>query len=61
MCDLSYGVYMEGRQEGRLEGLLESVRSIMSNLKISAEEALKVLNIPQAEWNEYLKRMDTAV
>ena len=34
--------------------MLESVRSIVKNLHLTAEEALKALDVPSEEWSRYL-------
>ncbi len=57
MCDLSKGVREEGRAEGRAEGRVEglsegriematdNVRSLMKEMKITLNEAIKILKI----------------
>ena len=52
-----YGI-AEGRAEGRAEGetrsKLESIRSLMANMKWSAQQAMQALNIPTSEYEKYL-------
>ena len=59
MCNLSYGVYMEGRQEGRLEGekngLLNAALSVMNKMKLTFEQALDFVGVPQDEYEAYKK------
>ncbi len=43
----------EGRTEGRIEAQMESIRRLISKLKISAEQAMDLLEIPQAERQLY--------
>ena len=47
----------EGRVEGRDEGLLESVRNVMKNLKMSSEQAMQSLGIPESDYPKYLSRL----
>lgn len=57
MCRISEEIYNEGRLEGRREGieqgarerLVENVRSMVRNLRISAQQALEVLDVPESE------------
>lgn len=51
MCNLSQGVKEEGRQEERL--LL--LKNLMKNMKMSVEQALAALGIPEADWQKYRK------
>ena len=43
----------EGIQEGEEKERLSSIRNIMNNLKLTAEEAMKALNIPEADYGKY--------
>ena len=53
--------FAEGRAEGRAEGTeaerLNSIRSIMDSLKVSAGEAMTILKIPAAEQLKYFNRI----
>ena len=59
MCNLSEGIEQRGIQEGRLEGQLEtrqeSIQNLMKNLKLSMEQAMTALGIPETEWETYRK------
>jgi predicted transposase YdaD len=48
---------VEGRKEGRVEGReeerVQSIRRVMSNLKISADKAMDILGIPSSERTRY--------
>ncbi len=46
---------IEGKIEGREEANLENLRAVMANLKVSAEKALDVLNVPPEERTKYLE------
>ena len=50
-----------GRTEGRAEGcefkLLENLRAVMTNLNLSAEQAMEALNVPQEERAEYMEKL----
>ena len=43
----------EGKTEGKAEGKAEALICLMQNFKMSLEQALKGLNIPESEWTEY--------
>ena len=53
MCNLGEGIYLEGievgREEGREEKLLENLRSLMEELGLTADAALKALRVPEAD------------
>ena len=69
MCNLSIGVeekglrkgleegwrkgQEEGRREGAKEGVLISIRNLMASMNWSAEQAMKALQIPEAEQPMY--------
>ena len=40
---------MEGRKEGRKEDRVASLRSLIAKLKVSAEQAMDLLDVPTAE------------
>ena len=44
----------EGRAEGETRSKLESIRSLMANMKWSAQQAMQALNIPTSEYEKYL-------
>ena len=51
----------EGRAEGHEEGseckLLENLQAVMTNLNLTAEKAMDVLNVPQEERAKYLQQL----
>ena len=53
MCNLSQGAIEKGIQkgygQGREEERIASVQNLMQNLHMTAEDAMKVLNIPQED------------
>jgi predicted transposase YdaD len=57
MCNLSEGVKNEGikiglelgREEGSEENTIVSVKSLMKNLKLSIDQAMNALDIPEAD------------
>lgn len=55
MCNLSEGIEQRGIQKGRVEGQLESIQNLMKNLKLSMEQAMTALGIPETEWETYRK------
>lgn len=44
----------EARQVGAEQTTFENIRSIVKNLHLTVEEALKVLEVPREEWSRYL-------
>ena len=52
---------LEGRAEGRPEGTelanLEAIKKMMSKLKMSAEQAMETLDIPQSDRPKYAGRI----
>ena len=44
----------EGREEGRNVTIIESLRKIMKNFKVSAEQAMDSLEIPAEDRQKYL-------
>ena len=51
MCNLSEGIEQRGIQKGRME----SIQNLMKNLKLSMEQAMTALGIPETEWETYRK------
>jgi hypothetical protein len=64
MCNISTGIEERGINKGLEQGknltLINSVKGIMSNLKLSAEEALAVINVPVEDRGKYLKMLEEA-
>ena len=44
-------------EEGREDEKVSSLRSMMKNLKMSAEEAMETLDIPESERSKYMARL----
>ena len=44
----------EGLQKGIEEGRLNSVKALMKNAKVSAQEAMKILDVPSEEQQKLL-------
>ena len=44
----------EGRSEGRREGKVEAIRNLMESMSLTAEQAMKALNIPAGEFGKYM-------
>ena len=44
-----------GRKKGKEEGKAEDLVNLMKNFKMSIEDALKGLSIPESEWDDYRK------
>ena len=53
MCNYSDFVWNNGMKEGKKEGKAEALVNMMKKLKLSLEQALDTLSIPEAEWDEY--------
>ena len=47
----------DGIKEGKEEEKVSSLRSMMKNLKMSAEEAMESLDIPKSERSKYMARL----
>ena len=66
MCNLSKGVREKGRAEGLAEGMekgmekgltsgiLSSIKGLVKNMGVSVEQAMSVLEIPEAERQKYV-------
>ncbi|MBP3578156.1 MAG: hypothetical protein J6K15_08615, partial [Lachnospiraceae bacterium] len=48
---------LAGRTEGMLEEKLANLRAIMINLKLTADKAMDVLNVPQEERAQYAAKL----
>ena len=53
MCNLSEGIYAEGREEGRLEEKLYSIKNLMDSTGWTVDEVLEALKIPENERKSY--------
>jgi response regulator of citrate/malate metabolism len=47
----------QGLEQGRNEQMVESIKNLMKNLGITAEEAMKNLGIANANYDKYLKML----
>lgn len=58
MCRISEEIYNEGMlagiEQGARDKLLENVRSMVKNLRITAQQALDALDVPKSEQARYL-------
>ena len=50
MCNLSKGV----REMGRADGILSAIKNLVKNMGVSVEQAMSVLEIPEAERQKYM-------
>ena len=53
MCNYSEFVMNRGRREGKEEGKAESLINLKKKLKMSIEQAMDILDIPEGEWDNY--------
>lgn len=62
MCNLSEGVREEGIrqgiQQGRREVLLESIGNLMEAMKLTCEQAMAALGVPEADRAWYAKELN---
>ena len=63
MCNLSQGVWNEGRasgfEDGIKQGIVSSIQSLMRNMNLPIEKALSTLDVPQDEWEQYTAKIVT--
>lgn len=53
MCNLSKGILDKGVDQGKEIMLTENIRNIMNALKIPVDQAMELLNVPDAERGKY--------
>lgn len=57
MCNLSKGVeekgMAKGMTKGMTNGILASIKNLVKNLGMSVEQAMSVLEVPEAERQNY--------
>lgn len=46
-----------GMAKGKTEGILLSIKNLMKNLNCSPEEAMKMIDIPQSDYEKYLQML----
>ena len=54
MCNLSKGV----EEKGVAKGILASIKNLVKNMGISVEQAMSVLEIPEAERQKYMDLLE---
>lgn len=60
MCNISKGVEAKGMEKG----ILNSIRNLMDSMKLTAEQAMAALRVPESEYKKYedmLKQSNTNV
>ena len=53
MCNYSDFVENRGIRKGRKEGKAEDLVNLMKKMKMTIEQALDTLSIPESEWDDY--------
>ena len=57
MCKIMDEIWQEGMERGMAQGMerdrLESLRTIMRKMRLSAEDAMAMLDVPQDRWQKY--------
>jgi hypothetical protein len=41
-------------EQGEIEGRVKSIKSLMKNMKLSAEAAMKAIGIPKEDFSKYI-------
>ena len=55
MCNYSDFVWNKGEKAGVKKGKAEDLVNLMDSLKLSLEQAMNSLKIPESEWDDYRK------
>ena len=58
MCNLSKGVEEKGMAKGMTNGLLTSIKNLVKNMGLSAEQAMSVLEVPEAERQKFMDLLE---
>ena len=58
MCNLSKGVEEKGMAKGLTNGILTSIKNLVKNMGVSVEQAMSVLEIPEAERQKYMDLLE---
>ncbi|RKJ52242.1 hypothetical protein D7X25_15810 [bacterium 1XD42-8] len=58
MCNLSKGVEEKGMAKGLTNGILASIKNLVKNMGVSVEQAMSVLEIPEAERQKYMDLLE---
>ena len=57
MCNISKGVeergIAKGLKQGMEKGIFNSILNLMSNMKLTAEQAMNALGVPKDEYEKY--------
>lgn len=53
MCNLSKGVLERGKREGIIKATVDSIQNLMETLKLTTEQAMDALKIPEADRDLY--------
>ena len=53
MCNYSDFVWNKGERAGVKKGKAEDLVNLMQKLKLSVEQAMDTLSIPESEWDDY--------
>lgn len=61
MCNLSEGIEQKGIEIGiereREAGTLRFIENLMDTLKLTAEQAMAALKVPETEWMKYSRKL----
>jgi hypothetical protein len=55
MCNISQGIFEEGREEGREEGHIHDLKNLMESMNLSAREAVNILKVPKEKKAYYIE------
>ena len=58
VCNLSKGVEEKGIAIGIEQGILKSIENLMETLKLSAEQAMDALKVPEADKPKYASKLN---
>jgi len=58
MCNLSKGVREKGIAEGMTSGILSAIKNLVKNMGVSVEQAMSVLEVPEAERQKYMDLLE---
>ena len=57
MCTYNQFIEDRGRAEGITEGMAKALLNLMDSLKITLNQAMQALKIPETEWDDYRERV----
>ena len=58
MCNYSDFIYEKGLSDGEARGKAKDLIQLMKNLKLTFEQALTALSVPEIEWDDYRKLVE---